>query len=275
MIKTAKTQNEDIIAARGVLTAVMRDPERYGLSSKMRPLLIKLYKDISIIPKHKATLEETESTHMYIKKYIENKFTQTPQNLFSAEITYLVMSKIWNIYKNFEKAVEKIVLTRLSKEPGVTQNDIPLDILDEDSRTNLSQYLSYSDNLLDKKPELGETYKSFKREASQHHALIALGEIKSLIQTTPWELGIWRSKSKIKVDGVDKEIPGHMKKIYDKVLYAEKHPDRALAILEEIHQISQKTLDNKPIFFSSFRERYKSTTQAYETINEQTHFKLN
>ncbi|HHF7386876.1 hypothetical protein [Legionella bozemanae] len=51
-----------------------------------------------------------------------------------------------------------------------------------------------------------------------------------------------------------------MKKIYDKVLYAKKHPDRALAILEEIHQISRKALDAKPIFFSSFRERYKLTT---------------
>ncbi|MGM9453878.1 hypothetical protein ACTAZI_11140 [Legionella bozemanae] len=222
----------------------MREPGNYGLSSKMIPLLVKLYTDVSIVPKHKATPEETESTHMYIKKYIENKFTQTPKNLFSAEITYLVMSKIWSIYKNFEKAVEKSVLIKLSKESGVTQNDIPPDILEDDSRTNLSQYLSYSSNLLDKKPELGETYNSFKREASQHHALIALAEIKSLIQTTPWELGIWGSK----VDGVDKEIHGDMKKIYDKVLYAEKHPDRALAILEEIHQISRKALDDKPIF---------------------------
>ncbi|WP_131779704.1 hypothetical protein [Legionella bozemanae] len=269
---TADTKNEDIIAARGVLTAIMREPGNYGLSSKMKPLLVKLYTDVSIVPKHKATPEETESTHMYIKKYIENKFTQTPKNLFSAEITYLVMSKIWSIYKNFEKAVEKSVLIRLSKE---SENDIPPDILNEDAGTSLSQYLSYSSSLLDKKPELGETYNSFKREESQRHALIALGEIKLLIQTTPWELGIWGSKSKIKVDGVDKEIPGHMKKIYDKVLYAEKNPDRALAILEEIHQISRKALDDKPIFFSSFRERYKSTTQAYETINEQTNFKLN
>lgn len=60
--KTADTENEDIIAARGMLTAIMREPESYGLSSKMMPLLVKLYGDISIVPKYKATLEETESS---------------------------------------------------------------------------------------------------------------------------------------------------------------------------------------------------------------------
>lgn len=152
------------------------------------------------------------------------------------------MSKIWNIYKNFEKAVEKSVQTRLSQEGGVTQTDIPPGILEKDA---------------------------------QDHAVIALKEIKSLIQTTPWELGIWGSKSKIKVDGVDKKIPSHMKQIYDKVVYAEKHPARALVVLNEIHQISRKALDDKPIVFSSFRERYKSTTQAYEIIEKQVSFKLN
>ncbi len=269
---TADTKNEDIIAVRGVLTAVMREPEYYGFSPKMIPLLVKLYgaDTISIIPKHKSGEKERETANEYVGNYIKNKMNVAPKDVLPAEIMCFVMLKIQDIYKKFAEAVEKNVLRRLSAEPGITGDDIPGALIDENAKSNLSEDLKCSEELLRKKPEIKERYDHFRFEEENKQAPISLRDIKTLIETTQWELGKWGSKSKITVDGEEKEIPNHMKKIYDKIVYAEKNPDKALDTLKEIHSISQAALHDKPVFFSSYRERFKTTTKAYEKIEEQS-----
>lgn len=269
--ETADTKNEDIIAVRGVLTAVMREPEYYGFSPKMRTLLVKLYgaDTISILPKHPIK-KEHETTNEYIDNYIKNKMNVAPKDVLPAEIMCSVMLKIRDIYRKFAEAVEKNVLRRLSVEPGITIDDIPGALIDENAKTNFSEYSKCSEELLKKKPEIKERYEHLHLEEEKKQAPISLRDIKTLIEITQWELGKWGSKSKITVDGEEKEIPNHMKKIYDKIVYAEKHPDKALEMLKEIHTISQAALHDKPVLFSSYRERFKTTRMAYEEIEEKS-----
>lgn len=67
-----------------------------------------------------------------------------------------------------------------------------------------------------------------------------------------------------------RRVPNHIKQIHEKILFAQKYPNEALNTLNEIHEISQKALKDKPVLFSSFRERFKSTTRTYEEIEQKS-----
>ncbi|STY29397.1 Uncharacterised protein [Legionella wadsworthii] len=266
--KTANSNNEAINAVRSVLTAVMRNPEYYGFSSKMRPVLNKLYQDISIIPKHAIPGEE-ERTKKYLEEYLNIKMNSS-RAMFTSEISYYFTLKLNRIFNKFEETVEKNVLILFSQRQGMTQDDIPNHLIAENSKASLSDYLNCSNRLLENRPELQEQYNALKYEERLKQAPKTLQEIKLYIETTPWELGKWGSKSKITVEGKEKAVPNHINQIYEKILFAQKNPNEALNTLKEIHEISQKALKDKPVLFSSFRERFRSTTRAYEEIEQKS-----
>ena len=88
----------------------------------------------------------------------------------------------------------------------------------------------------------------------------ALSSIRRLIEDTHWELGKWGSKSTISVNGVNKAIPGHALKIYERCLKGERGTD-AVKCLEDIRKISADAAKPQSlVLFKRFRERYQSTT---------------
>lgn len=164
--------------------------------------------------------------------------------------------------------------------------------LDQIPKKKEESLVDYSIRLAESSSRYKGEFEQFKSEYKERHtknlfqtqegnkiAQETLRDIKTLIEKTDWKLGIWGSSSKIKVDGVSKQVPSHAYEIYKQCLKAEKSPETAMQALEEIHKISNRAMQPKSTAFKQFRERHQSTLESYKAINEQSEklfsFKMN
>ncbi|RUQ91547.1 hypothetical protein [Legionella septentrionalis] len=110
-----------------------------------------------------------------------------------------------------------------------------------------------------------------KHDLENAAARDTLQEIKGLIETTDWKVGLLGSRTKISVDGETKPVPKHIHEIYTKVEEALKlnKPDVAMETLKNIHEIADRAKNFKQNF-ASLRKRDESTQEAYEEIEKQT-----
>jgi hypothetical protein len=272
--ETAHSENEGINAARGVLTAVMRDFPLYGFSEKMTPIFVNnLYKDgaQSIIPKGPIPHEKS-TTNAYLVAFIRSR----------------VKSKLEFVFSNFGKDIINYLKSfqNVFKDDGTSKIPVPdtetEDIIDysvdfsahipKKADSKLEEYLQYAELCckINSSIQTPEAAQRLLNEGINSRSLAALKNIKSIIEDTDWKLGKWGSTSTIEVNGDKKQIPKHMKEIYDKIKHAEKNPKEALNILKDIHEISERALSDKPKIFQKYRERNQETRNAYEEIANQS-----
>ncbi|WP_392537761.1 hypothetical protein [Legionella sp. 227] len=127
-----------------------------------------------------------------------------------------------------------------------------------------------------KAAEKGQTLNDFKQAHSSEqksvirneNAVIAIGEIKKLIEDTKWKVKLGPLTGKeIEVDGEPKIVPPHIFKIYQEAKFGMADPRKAAEAMENINQIATKA---SPANFFKKLMRDEQTTKAYETIIEQS-----
>ncbi|KTC78867.1 hypothetical protein Lche_0887 [Legionella cherrii] len=161
--------------------------------------------------------------------------------------------RIIEIYRKYAEEV-KGGISRLASEPE--QKPLKDELWEKYNAQNMATFKEF-EKAYDHDPKL---------VIEKANAVVALSEIKELIEDTKWKVKLGPLTGKeIEVDGKFKIVPPHIFKIYEQAKLGMADPQKAGDAMKKINEIATNA-SSANFFRKALRD--KQTTKAYETIME-------
>ncbi|MCW8409913.1 hypothetical protein OQJ13_13115 [Legionella sp. PATHC035] len=161
--------------------------------------------------------------------------------------------RIIEIYRKYAEEVS-VGISRLASGP--VQKPLKDELWEKYNAQNMATFKEF-EKAYDHDPKL---------VIKKANAVVALNEIKELIEDTKWKVKLGPLTGKeIEVDGKSKIVPPHIFKIYEQAKLGMTDPQKADEAMNEINKIATNA-SSANFFRKALRD--KQTTKAYESIME-------